>query len=53
MNLWLRNFAFRDAIDKWVFPIAGLAAMLIALVTVSSLALRAVKLNPADVLRDE
>lgn len=53
IHRWLQNFAFRDSVAPWVFPLAGAVTLLIALGTVSLLALRAVRLNPADVLRDE
>lgn len=53
MNRWLQNFAYRISPPLWVFGAAGLLALLIAIATISLLALRAVHLNPAEVLRDE
>ncbi|MGK6350409.1 ABC transporter permease [Parapedobacter sp. DT-150] len=53
MNQWLQDFAYRIEIQWWVFVIAGLAAVLIALLTVSWQAIRAAVANPVDSLRDE
>ena len=53
MNKWLENFAYRIHIQWWMFVIAGLIAICIAMVTVSWQALRAALANPVDSLRDE
>ena len=53
MNNWLRDFAYRISIQWWVFPAAGLAALLIALLTVSFQAIRAAVANPVKSLRTE
>jgi len=53
MNKWLQDFAYRISISWWVFLIAGIAAMLIAVVTVSFQAIRAALNNPVDNLRTE
>lgn len=53
MNKWLQGFAFRIQISWWVFAIAGLAAILIALVTVSFQAIKAAIANPVESLRTE
>lgn len=53
MNKWLQNFAYRIDISWWVFVIAGLAALLIALVTVSFQAIKAAIANPVSALRTE
>jgi len=50
---WLENFAYRIDINWWVFGISGLAAMLIALLTVSYQAIKAARINPATTLRYE
>lgn len=50
---WLRQYAFRRPIGVWVFGLGGLAAMVIALGTVSYQALRAAGANPVDNLRSE
>jgi ABC-type antimicrobial peptide transport system, permease component len=53
MNNWLEDFAYRIEIQWWMFAVAGLAAVVIALLTVSGQAIRAAVANPADSLRDE
>jgi putative ABC transport system permease protein len=53
MAKWLANFAYRTGIEVWVFVVSGLFALLIALVTVSTKALRAAAANPTDSLRYE
>jgi putative ABC transport system permease protein len=50
---WLRDFAYRLPIAWWVFPLAGAAAILIALVTVSFQSIRAAMANPIKHLRSE
>lgn len=53
MNRWLDDFAYRIAIQWWMFAVAGLGAMMVALLTVSWQAIRAAVANPVDSLRDE
>src|SRR5690606_6927374 len=53
MNNWLGDFAYRIEIQWWMFALAGSAALLIALLTVSWQAIRAAAANPVDSLRDE
>jgi len=53
MSHWLKDYAYRTAIHWWVFALAGLAALLIALLTVSLLAIRAALANPVHSLRTE
>jgi putative ABC transport system permease protein len=53
MNRWLRNFAYRTDLSWVIFVYAGIAALLIALLTVSWQSWRAAKRNPGDVLRYE
>jgi len=53
MGKWLEDFAYRIDIQWWVFAVAGLAAVLIALLTVSWQAVRAAVANPVDSLRNE
>ena len=50
---WLRNFAYRVAVDGWVFLIAGVGAIGLALVTVSYQSIRASQANPVRSLRAE
>ena len=53
MNKWLQSFAFRITISWWVFVVAAGTALLIALVTVSSQAIKAAMANPVKSLRSE
>lgn len=53
MNKWLANFAYRTGLGIWVFVIPGVAALLVALVTVSSVGIRAATANPVESLRYE
>jgi putative ABC transport system permease protein len=53
LNRWLRDYAYRVTISWWVFVLAGVMALLIALVTVSFLAMRAAMANPVKSLRTE
>jgi len=53
MDQWLQDFAYRIQISWWVFVVAGLAAMAIALATVSFQAIKAARANPIDSLRTE
>ena len=53
MNKWLEDFAYRIPIAWWVFPVAGIAASIIALLTVSFQAIRAAIANPVKSLRTE
>jgi putative ABC transport system permease protein len=53
MNNWLQDFAYRVPIGWWAFVIAGIAAIAIALVTVSFQAIKAAMSNPVKSLRTE
>ena len=53
MNEWLTDFAYRINIQWWVFVVAGVIAVLIALLTVSSQAIKAAISNPVKSLRTE
>lgn len=53
MHNWLQEFAFRTSIAWWIFAVAGLAALSIALITVSFQAVKAALSNPVKSLRTE
>lgn len=53
MNYWLKGFAFRIDIGLWVFLFAGIISLLIAVVTISFLAVKASVANPVDCLKYE
>ena len=50
---WLQNFAYQTSISVLIFVLSGLIALIIALLTISTQALRATRINPAEVLKDE
>lgn len=53
MSKWLQDFAYKIAIDWWVFAGAGLLAVGIALLTVSFQSVKAALMNPVKSLRSE
>jgi putative ABC transport system permease protein len=53
MNKWLQSFAYRINISWWIFVVAAIAAIVIALITVSFQAIKAAVANPVKSLRTE
>lgn len=53
MHRWLQDYAYRIVLSWWVFVLAAVLALGIALVTVSILAIRAAMANPVKSLRTE
>jgi hypothetical protein len=53
MNRWLQNFAYRTQIHFWILVVAGIAALIISLVTVGLQAFAAARSNPVKSLRTE
>jgi putative ABC transport system permease protein len=53
MYWWLETFAFRISLRWWMFGLAGLVALLVALATVSFHAIGAAVANPVRSLRSE
>jgi len=53
MNTWLQDYAYRINIQMWVFGVAGVISILIALITVSFQAFKAAVANPVKSLRTE
>ncbi|MGZ3754938.1 MAG: ABC transporter permease [Mucilaginibacter sp.] len=53
MNKWLMEFSYRITISWWVFVVAGLTAVVFALLTISSHAIKAALTNPVKSLRSE
>ncbi len=53
MNKWLENFAYKTTISWWIFALAGLSALSIALLTASWQSWRAANRNPVEALRSE
>ena len=53
MNNWLKDFPYRIVISWWMFAVAIMAAVAIALLTVSFQSLKAAVANPVKSLRTE
>jgi putative ABC transport system permease protein len=53
MNQWLQDFAYRTNISWWVFALAAVLAIVIAVVTISFQAIKAAFMNPVKSLRTE
>jgi ABC-type antimicrobial peptide transport system permease subunit len=53
MNKWLENFAYKTTLSWWIFALAGVLALGIALLTVSWQSWRAATRNPVEALRYE
>lgn len=53
MHSWLQDFAYRIDLSWWVFALAGLAALAIAVITISFQAMKAAVANPVKSLRTD
>jgi len=53
MNRWLQNYAYRIDLQWWIFAVAGVLAIGVALLTVSSQSMKAAFSNPTESLRNE
>ena len=53
MDQWLRDFAFRVSPSFWIFAVAGLGTLLIAMLITGYHSVKAALTNPVDVLKDE
>ncbi|HWK07947.1 MAG TPA: ABC transporter permease [Puia sp.] len=53
LHQWLNNFTYRVAVDWWIFPLAGVLTLLIALLTIGVQTVRAALTNPVQSLRSE
>ncbi|MBN2682647.1 MAG: FtsX-like permease family protein, partial [Bacteroidales bacterium] len=53
MHKWLENFAYKTNLSWWIFVLAGLLALGIALLTVSFQSWRAATKNPVEALHYE
>jgi len=53
MHQWLQDFANRIDIEWWVFALAGVLALFIAMLTVCFQSIKAAFANPVDTLRNE
>ncbi|MEX2400305.1 MAG: ABC transporter permease [Rhodothermales bacterium] len=53
MRQWLESFTYRTRVDWWIFVLAGLVALLIAMATIGYHSIRAATMNPVRSLRYE
>lgn len=53
VKTWLNDFAYRIDIEWWMFLLAGMLAVLVALFTISFQSIRAALMNPVKSLRAE
>ncbi|RFS17785.1 ABC transporter permease [Emticicia sp. C21] len=53
MNQWLQDFAYRVELSWWIFAVAGLLAIIVALLTVSFQSIKAALMNPIKSLKSE
>ncbi len=53
MHNWIGNFAYQTTLSWWIFAIAGLAAMIVTLLTVSWISWKTATKNPVQALRYE
>jgi putative ABC transport system permease protein len=53
MTQWLQEFAYQTTLSWWIFAVAGLAAFVVAVLSVSFQAVKAAMANPVESLRTE
>jgi putative ABC transport system permease protein len=53
MNKWLQGFAYRQNIQWWVLLIAGVGALVITFITISTQSFKAAMANPVNSLKNE
>jgi len=53
MHKWLSSFAYKTGLSWWLFALAGIIALTIALLTVSWQSLKAARKNPVEALRHD
>ena len=53
LDQWLRNFIYRTSLSWWIFAVAGLVSVAIALLTIGVQTVRAALANPVESLRSE
>jgi putative ABC transport system permease protein len=53
MHSWLQGFAYHQTFQWWIVVMAGIAAVLIAFVTISFQSIKAALANPVKSLRSE
>jgi len=53
MNRWLEGYAERITVGWWMYAVVGLAALMVAVATISMQVWKAVRANPIEALRTE
>ncbi len=53
MNKWLQSFAYKTDLAVWIFAVAGVSALLIAVITISFRSVQAAASNPVKALKYE
>jgi len=53
VNIWLKRFAYKTDLNWWIFAVASLSALIIAVLTVSWQSWKAATRNPVEALRYE
>ncbi|WP_314509024.1 ABC transporter permease [Xanthocytophaga agilis] len=53
VHQWLQNFAYHISVQWWIFALAGLLALVIAVVTISLQSVKAALANPVKALKTE
>jgi putative ABC transport system permease protein len=53
VHAWLQGFAYRMNLPFWIFPLGGVLAAIIAFLTIEIQILRAIRVNPVEILRYE
>ena len=53
VHQWLNNFSYQISMSWWIFGVSGLISAVLVMITISSQAIRAAVVNPADVLKSE
>lgn len=53
MHQWLSNFAYHVSFTWWIYALAGLITLTIAMLTISAITIRNARQNPVDSLRYE
>ena len=53
MHRWLQDFAYQTSLSWWIFALAGLAAVVISVLTITTQITRLARRNPVEALRYE
>ncbi|WP_342084106.1 ABC transporter permease [Dyadobacter sp. OTU695] len=53
MRIWLQDFAYKTSVDWWIFALAGLLSLVVAIITISFQSIKAALTNPVASLKSE